>query len=200
MSWTIRRWDLYAPHYDKLIGFEGPRRRSLALAGLRAGERLLVSGCGTGLDLPLVPAGVEVEAVDLSSGMVEQARRKGTAARVRQMDAQRLEYPDGSFDCVLLHLIVAIVPDPLRCLREAARVVKPSGRVMLFDKYFHGTGRPRLVRRVLNPLMRLLATDLNVRTLELAREAGFRVVAEEPALLRGMFRIARLERSDSGRC
>lgn len=193
MNWTLRRWDLYAPHYDKLIGFERPRRRSLALAGLRAGERLLVDGCGTGLDLPLVPAGIEVEAIDLSPGMVAQARRKGTSARVQVMDAQKLGYPDHSFDCVLLHLIVAIVPEPLQCLREAARVVKPGGRVMLFDKYFHGSGQPRLIRRMLNPLMKVLATDLNVRTLDLAVEAGFRVVHEEAAMLNGMFRVARLE-------
>ncbi|WP_321474158.1 methyltransferase domain-containing protein [uncultured Paludibaculum sp.] len=193
MSWTARRWDLYAPYYDRLIGFVPHRRRSLALAELRPGERLLVDGCGTGLDLPLIPAEVEVEAIDLSPGMVEQALSKGTAARVRTMDAQQLEFADATFDCVLLHLIVAIVPDPLRCLREAARVVKPGGRVMVFDKYFHGTGRPRLIRRVLNPLMRFLVTDLNVRTLDLAVEAGFRVVHDEPAMLNGMFRIARLE-------
>ncbi|MBN9657473.1 MAG: methyltransferase domain-containing protein [Acidobacteria bacterium] len=194
MNWKTRRWDLYAPYYDKLIGFEHLRRRSLDLAKLQPGERLLVDGCGTGLDLPLIPAGVEVDAVDLSPGMVEQSRHKGTAARIQVMNAQQLGFPDETFDCVLLHLIVAIVPEPLRCLREASRVLKPGGRVMLFDKYFHGPGRPRLIRRLLNPMMKFLVTDLNLRTLELAAEAGFRVVHEEPAMLNGMFRIARLER------
>lgn len=194
MSWKTRRWDLYAPYYDKLIGFDHLRRRSLDLAQLQPGERLLVDGCGTGLDLPLIPSGVEVDAVDLSPGMVEQARRKGTAARIQVMNAQQLDFPDATFDCVLLHLIVAIVPEPLRCLREACRVLKPGGRVMLFDKYFHGPGRPRLIRRLLNPLMKFLVTDLNLRTLDLAAEAGFRVVHEEPAMLNGMFRIARLEK------
>lgn len=194
MSWRTRRWDLYAPHYDKLIGFEHLRRRSLDLAKLQPGERLLVDGCGTGLDLPLIPSGIEVDAVDLSPGMVEQARGKGTAARIQVMNAQQLGFPDATFDCVLLHLIVAIVPEPLRCLREASRVLKPGGRVMLFDKYFHGPGQPRLIRRLLNPLMKFLVTDLNLRTLDLAAEAGFRVVHEEPAMLNGMFRIARLEK------
>lgn len=194
MSWKTRRWDLYAPYYDKLIGFDHLRRRSLDLAQLQPGERLLVDGCGTGLDLPLIPSGVEVDAVDLSPGMVEQARGKGTAARIQVMNAQQLVFADATFDCVLLHLIVAIVPEPLRCLREACRVLKPGGRVMLFDKYFHGPGRPRLIRRLLNPLMKFLVTDLNLRTLDLAAEAGFRVVHEEPAMLNGMFRIARLEK------
>ncbi|GIU73966.1 MAG: SAM-dependent methyltransferase [Bryobacteraceae bacterium] len=197
MNWRIRRWDLYAPHYDRFISFEPQRRRSLELAALRPGERVLVCGCGTGLDLPLLPAGLEVFAVDASRGMLARALARGCASPVHfaRMDAQQLAFPDACFDCVLLHLIVAIVPDPLACLREAARVLRSSGRIALFDKYHDGRGRPRLIRRALNPLMRLLATDLNVPLPRLVREAGLAMVHEEPALLRGLFRVARLERA-----
>jgi len=195
MSWRIRRWDLYAPHYDRWISFEPHRRRSFELARLQPGERVLVSGCGTGLDLPLLPAGLEVFAVDASPGMLRRALGRQCLSPVRfaLMDAERLAFPDSCFDCVVLHLIVAIVADPLACLREAARVLKPGGRVALFDKYHDGIGRPRLIRRALNPLMRLLATDLNVPLPRLARQAGLRITAEEPAMLRGLFRVARLE-------
>ncbi|MGB9609691.1 MAG: class I SAM-dependent methyltransferase [Bryobacteraceae bacterium] len=195
MNWRIRRWDLYAPHYDRLISFEPQRRRSLELAALRPGERVLICGCGTGLDLPLLPAGLQVFAVDASRGMLSRALARGCASPVSfaRMDAQQLAFPDSCFDCVLLHLIVAIVPDPLACLREAARVLRPSGRIALFDKYHDGRGRPRLIRRTLNPLMRLLATDLSVPLPRLVREAGLEMVHEEPALLRGLFRVARLE-------
>ncbi|MBI5280948.1 MAG: methyltransferase domain-containing protein [Candidatus Solibacter usitatus] len=194
MSWALRRWDFYAPYYDRLISFERQRRRSIELAALRPGERVLISGCGTGLDLHLIPEGVEIDAVDFSPGMLDKARQKERAARCQVMDAQQLDFPDATFDAVVLHLIVAIVPDPLACLREAARVLKPGGRVMIFDKYFHGPGKPRLIRRLLNPLARWIATDLNTRTLELAARAGLDLVHEEPAMLNGMFRVARLER------
>lgn len=193
MSWRVGRWNLYAPYYDALIGFERARRRSMELAGIRAGQRVLVSGCGTGLDLPLLDA--ETFALDISPGMLAQARAKGTAARLLLGDSQRLPFADGEFDHVLLHLIVAIVPRPLEVLSEARRVVKPGGRVAVFDKYFHGSGRPRLIRRLLNPLLRFLATDLNTRTLELAEQAGLRLIAEEPAFLGGMFRVAVFERN-----
>ena len=195
MSWRIRRWDLYAPHYDRWISFETQRRRSFELARLHAGERVLISGCGTGLDLPLLPAGLEVFAVDASPGMLRRAlgRKCLSPVRFALMDAQRLAFPDSCFDCVVLHLIVAIVEDPLACLREAVRVLRPGGRIALFDKYHDGIGKPRLIRRALNPLMRLLATDLNVPLPRLARQAGLRIAAEEPALLRGLFRVARLE-------
>lgn len=195
MSWRIRRWDLYAPLYDRFIAFDPHRRRSLELARLTPGQRVLVCGCGTGQDLPLLPRGLEVFAVDASRGMLGKAlgRRCASPVRLLRMDAQRLAFRDASFDCVVLHLIVAIVPDPLACLREATRVLKPGGRIVLFDKYHDGAGKPRLIRRVLNPLMRLLATDLNVPLPRLAREAGLRVVHEEAAMMRGLFRVVRLE-------
>ncbi len=193
--WAIKRWDVYAPHYDRWVAFERQRRRSLALADLQPGERVLLDGCGTGLDLPLVPPGLEIDAVDLSTGMLALARCRaaGLNARVQVMDAQSLRFPAHTFDCVVLHLIVAIVPDPLQCLREAVRVLKPGGRVVLFDKFFHGPGKPRLIRRLLNPFLKLAATDLNVPLPRLAAEAGLVIVHEEPAWLRGMFRVVRLE-------
>ena len=196
MSWADRRWDIYASHYDRFVAFITQRQRSLDLAQIQPGERVLVCGCGTGLDLPLLPPGIEIDAVDLSPRMIDQARLKSTGLNIqlRTMDAQNLEFPDATFDVVVLHLIIAIVPDPLRALQEAARVLKPNGRVALFDKYFHGPGQPRTIRRILNPIVRAIATDINTRTIELAAQAGLRVVHEEPVMLAGLFRVATLQR------
>ena len=196
MSWANRRWDIYASHYDRFVAFLPQRRRSLELAQIRPGERVLVCGCGTGLDLPLLPPGIEIDAVDLSPPMIDQARLKSTGLNIhlQTMDAQNLEFPDATFDVVILHLIIAIVPDPLRALQEAVRVLKPNGRIALFDKYFHGPGQPRLIRRILNPIVRAIATDINTRTIELATQAGLRVVHEEPVMLAGLFRVATLQR------
>ena len=194
MSWALSRWDFYASFYDRLIAFLPIRQRSIHLAELKPGERVLVDGCGTGLDLPLLPSGVQVTAVDLSSKMIELARAKATPARLALMDAQRLALPDATFDCVVLHLIVAIVPDPLACLREAARVLKPEGRIIFFDKYYHGPGKPRLIRRLLDPPMRFLGTQLNLPLYELVQAAGLRLVHEEPAMLNGMFRLVTLRK------
>ncbi|MBI4892180.1 MAG: methyltransferase domain-containing protein, partial [Acidobacteria bacterium] len=114
MNWAVSRWNFYAPHYDRWVAFTPHRQRSITLARLQPGERVLISGCGTGLDLPLLPPGLSIDAADLSPGMLAQAapRAAQCGASLQIMDAQRLAFPDESFDCVFLHLIVAIVPDP----------------------------------------------------------------------------------------
>jgi ubiquinone/menaquinone biosynthesis C-methylase UbiE len=184
------RWSLYAPLYDRLIGFERQRRRSIEVLALSPGERVLIDGCGTGIDLPLLPPGLEVSAIDLTPSMVRRAWEKAPGADVRVGDALALDYPDAHFDAVVLHLIVAIVPDPLQCLREARRVLKPGGRAAVFDKFC--SGRPPLVRRILSVLTRLLGTDINCDLHALAGQAGFHVAHEEPAGAGGLLRLALL--------
>lgn len=186
------RWTLYAPIYDAFISFEPQRRRALELLELKAGERVLIVGCGTGLDLPLLPAGLDVTAIDLTPAMVRRARERAPGIDIRVMDAQRLEFPDAMFDAAVLHLIVAVVPDPLACMREAARVLKAGGRVSVFDKF--ARGKPSFLRRALNVATRAFGTDINRNLGDLATASGFGIEAEEGAMLGGMFRVARLRK------
>jgi len=120
-------------------------------------------------------------------------RTRAASFRREVGDATRLPYPDASFDAVVLHLILAIVPEPGACLRETARVLRPGGRVAVFDKFVPGDAcRPGLLRRALNVPLRLLFTDLT-RCLEpLVVDSPFVIVHQEPSLLGGQFRIAQL--------
>jgi len=199
-DWHRLRYDIWSGGYDWFVGIDAvsiARRRSLELLDLKPGEELLIDGCGTGLDLPLIPDGVKITAFDLSPRMVDRARRRaaelGLEARIEVGDAMRLPYPDASFDAVLLHLILAIVADPRVCLSEAARVLRPGGRVAVFDKFVPGQEcRPGLIRRALNVPSRLLFTDLT-RCLEpLVAGSAFALEHQEPSLFGGQFRIARL--------
>ena len=84
-AWLRLRYTIWAPHYDKITKFPRERKRSVDLLALQPGERLILIGCGTGADLPFVPEGVEVLAVDLTPAMLEQARahaRPGIEFRV----------------------------------------------------------------------------------------------------------------------
>lgn len=194
--WNSIRYTVYAPVYDALVRLERPRRRSIALLDLHAGERVLVVGAGTGTDLPLIPAGVEVLATELTPAMLARARDKRPEARFEVMDGQRLALPDASFDAVILHLILAVIPDPVACLREAARVVRPGGRIAVFDKFLRDGARPPMWRRLVNAASRVLATDLNRQLASIVRDSGapLDVLHDEPALLGDLFRIVLLRR------
>lgn len=194
-AWNRLRYTALAPVYDVAVRrvFEPARRRSLDLLDLQPGERVLVVGCGTGLDFQHLPPGVHLTAGDLTPAMVRRARDHADTlgladADIRVLDAHRLDLSDASFEAVVLHLLLAVVPDPMAAIREARRTLAPGGRVAVFDKFVPAGERPSLVRRAANVVARVVATDLT-RTLEPLLDAG-RLTAthDEPAGPGGLFR------------
>ena len=198
------RYSLYAPVYDPVVRrLDAGRRRSLALADLQPGERVLIPGCGTGLDFPHLPSGLDVVAGDVAPGMNRATRatadRLSLDADIRPLDAHRLDLPDDSFDVVLLHLLLAVVPAPQAAIREAARVLRPGGRVAVFDKFLADGERPSLRRRLASAVARVVATDLNRQLGPLLCGAGLVLERREPVLFGGLFEaaLARKPLSDS---
>jgi SAM-dependent methyltransferase len=63
------------------------------------------------------------------------AEREGFSSRIEWLvgDGQELSLPDALFDLVLAHTLVSHVPEPKRVVQHAARVIKPGGRVVIFD-------------------------------------------------------------------
>jgi ubiquinone/menaquinone biosynthesis C-methylase UbiE len=113
----------------------------LILEGLRLapGHRALDVGCGLGDDVfamaERVPGG-DVTGVDLSEGMIEEARRRappGLPVSVQVADARALPFADGAFDAVRTERLLMHVPDAPRAVAEMARVTRPGGRVTAFD-------------------------------------------------------------------
>ena len=185
-------YSLIAPLYDLVI--ERPMREA-RLRSLRAlladtAGRVLLSGVGTGLALPLLPALHRYTALDFNAAMLARARPRGAKLHVDWVlgDSMALPFADAQFDHVVLHLIVAVVPQPEKCLREAARVLKPGGTIILFDKFL----RPQQsawLRRALNPLTRHIATRMDVvfeKVLHAVPE--LEVISDVPMLAGGWFR------------
>jgi len=185
-------YDLLAPLYDLVVSrvMRAARGRSLRALPQDAPGRVLLSGAGTGLDLPLLLPLHRYTALDFSAGMLRRAVPRGAGLEVDFVlgDSMELPFADASFDHVVLHLIVAVVPQPGLSLAEAARVLKPGGTIILFDKFLHPHQHAWL-RRALTPLTRRFATRMDVVFEELLREAPeLRVVGDEPALAGGWFR------------
>lgn len=201
-GWNRFRYSLYAPIYDPWVGrapvFTRGRRKAHALAAIQPGETVLLVAAGTGLDLPLLPPGVRVIAGDIAPGMLRRLRSRaaqlGLDVRVTEMDAARLPLPDASVDCVLLHLALAVVPDPVAAIREAVRVLRPDGRISVFDKFLPDDRRPSLLRRLVDVVANVIATTVNRQLGPLAQAAGLRIVTREPAGLGVLFVAARLEK------
>lgn len=184
-AWLRCRYTIWAPHYDRVTKLHEQRKRSIALLAPRPGERLIVIGCGTGADLPFIPPGVEVLATDVTPAMLRQAQahtRPGIEFRV--MDGMALDLPDASFDAAILHMVLEVIPDPVKCLQEAARVLRPGGRLTVFDKFVPDDARLGVLRRAGLALLDFVFTSTNRRMGEiLARsQAPLVVERDEPSV------------------
>lgn len=190
---TLVKYRLIAPVYDLVVHnplVRRARRTAFDLLGLRPGMHVLLAGVGTGEDLPFIPAGVTVTGIDVSAAMLAQAARKNrTGARLLRMDAEALTFPDASFDAVALNLVLAVAEKPRAVLAEALRVLKPGGRILVFDKFVPGGRCPGVLRRALNLLTAAVATDITRRFEDIAAGFAVRVVHDECAFLGCNFRI-----------
>jgi ubiquinone/menaquinone biosynthesis C-methylase UbiE len=156
---TIRSvYDDIAGEYDERIPGSGPSdeiftdtEMEFLLGKITKNECVLDMGCGTGrFTVPLAATGAQVSGLDLSAGMLVQARRKlaerGLTADLREGDMSALPFPDGMFDTVTSMLALMHIPlaDRQTVFNEVHRVLKPGGRMLLcvknaiFERMFKG--------------------------------------------------------------
>jgi demethylmenaquinone methyltransferase / 2-methoxy-6-polyprenyl-1,4-benzoquinol methylase len=132
-------FDAIAPRYDLVNrvmtgGLDQRwRRRTLDALALPPGSRLVDLGSGTGDFVRLARRdGHRVVGVDLSYEMLAAGRRRGALVAV-QADAERLPIADGSIDGVVSGFALRNLADLAASLDEAARVLRPGGRIALLE-------------------------------------------------------------------
>ena len=143
---------------------------------------VLEIGVGTGLNLPHYGKSIRLVGIDLSGDMLAVARKRvATLAlddrvNLRQADAQHLDLADSTFDTVVSTCTFCTIPDPAAAAREAFRLLRPGGRLVLVE---HGPSSTRWMaasqRTVERMTLRICADHLTRDPVIYLRPAGFAV-------------------------
>lgn len=135
----VAHWNETAVRFDRMIA--PMERRILGQTrdwmAARAGGRVLELAIGTGLNLPHYRSGTDLTGIEWSPAMLAIAHRRaaglGVPVDLVLGDAAHLPFADASFDSVTCTLSMCCIPDDDGALAEAARVLRPGGRLVLVD-------------------------------------------------------------------
>lgn len=196
-TWNKIRYTFYAPGYDLIARyFKVSRKKSIESLDVEAGDKVLIVGAGTGLDLEFLPDDCEIVATDITPSMIERIKKRNEKLN-RQvstiiMDGQSLDFADNSFDKIILHLILAVIPDPIACIKESERVLKKGGQIAIFDKFVPKDQKVSIFRRLANILTNLLFTDITRDFESILRNSGLTLLSDKDADFHGNFRLIRM--------
>jgi phosphatidylethanolamine/phosphatidyl-N-methylethanolamine N-methyltransferase len=158
-----RAYDRWAPVYDLVFGGVFSKGRSAAIqATNRLGGRVLEVGVGTGISLPQYAPHLRIFGTDISEAMLNKAKARVTEQNLSNveglavMDAEKLEFPDDSFDVVMAQYVVTAVPNPEVALDEFARVLRPGGELIILTRVSADEGVRRFIEQGLQPVVRHL--------------------------------------------
>lgn len=196
-------YTVLAPIYDTVVS--GPidafRKQSIARIHQPKNKKILINGIGSGLDMPYLPDDAHYIGTDITPAMLERAKDRASTLSIdidfHLADSQALPFDDDSFDAIVMHLILAVVPDPELALQEACRVLKPNGQIYIFDKFIR-RGQLAIGRRLLNIFLRHIATRTDVIFEDvLATCPELSVIHDQPALAKGWFRLIQLQKNNN---
>ncbi len=184
---TRRRFDRNARIYeilDRRMEARALGRWRKRLWSLVDGKDILEVGVGTGMNIPHYPPGARVSGIDLSPRMLQRARNRaegsGSTAELDEMDVQRLEYPDDSFDAVISTFVFCAVSNPVTGLREIRRVLRPGGRLYMLEHVLTSRRVMGRLMHLVNPLLtRVTGENINRQTRRNLEVADLEVVQAE---------------------
>jgi len=197
--WNRFRYTLYAPGYDLVARyFSKSRNKSIKGLGINPGDEVLIAGAGTGLDLEFITEECHITATDITPAMIARIFKKNRVLKRNMnaivMDGQHLKLPDETADKIILHLILAVIPDPILCLKECERVLKPGGRIAVFDKFVPKGRKLSLRRKIFNPITNLFFSNITRRFENIISKTNLEIESDIAADFNGNFRIIRLRK------
>ncbi|RSL30497.1 class I SAM-dependent methyltransferase [Salibacterium salarium] len=194
--WNGMVYKIWSPLYDKLFNsghFLNARKMIFQGITLDRTQNILFVGVGTGADLEQINYGeLSITAIDYSPEMLERAREKfkGSSIQFKEMDVLDMSFDNNQFDLIIGSLILSVVPDPDKCLKEMTRVLKQGGEIIIFDKFSPKDKRLSPLKKVMRPFIKLLGTDigLNFESLCERHKGTLSVTEDTPLMFKGMYR------------
>jgi phosphatidylethanolamine/phosphatidyl-N-methylethanolamine N-methyltransferase len=191
-----RIYSSYSGVYDYLFDtiLQPGRRRAVESLAIEGGDKILEVGVGTGLSLPLYPTGCRVTGIDISAAMLEKASERiddlgMDHIDLRLMSAERLEWPDGSFDKVLLSYVISCVEHPDRVIREVHRVCRPAGHVLFLNHFLSPHSPVAWAERCLTPLSRRMGFVLDLPMRRVTDSGLFEIASIERVNILGLWSL-----------
>lgn len=196
-TWNKIRYTIYSPFYDFLVGyFKRSRTQSIQSLETKPRDKVLIIGAGTGLDLLPLPNGCEITAIDITPAMIHKIEKRNLKLncnlKAMVMDGQALQFPDNSFDKIILHFVLAVIPDPIACIKEAERVLRKGGTIVVFDKFLPRNRKISFVRKLINPIANFFFTDITRDFESIANVTALKIVSDVDAHFGGNFRRIKL--------
>lgn len=194
--WNEIIYKCWSPIYDKFFNsgkFLEARKKIFHGEKFTESQQILFVGVGTGADLDFINTWeLNVTAIDYSKEMLEvaKAKFKDTSIQFIKMDAQQTSFKNCQFDIVVASLVLSVVPDADRCLKEMVRVLKPNGKLIIFDEFSPKGKRLSPIKKAIRPLIKLLGTDIgiNFETLYENNKETINVIEDTPIMFKGMYR------------
>ena len=175
-------YDFHSVFYDATFGRLVKRRIARAISHMNFADSDLILdlGIGTGVSLNYYPRRGHIVGIDLSPGMLREARKKIDERNLEhvellQADALRLPFADDTFDHVFMSHVISVVSDPYRLIQETQRVCKPDARIVIVN-HFQSTNRfIAMFEKWLCPLCTRLGWRSDLPLQELIRRTGVQV-------------------------
>ena len=187
---TRDKWDKAAASLDLMSG-NGELKRWLPFktrlfSHMQPGN-ILFASLGTGLDISAFPPGMTITAIDISPEMLKRAQPRVDEypgqIQSELVDVHDMPYPDDHFDQVFTSCTFCSVPNPVQALRGLQRVLKPGGRLYMFEhtgsRYFPF----KYMMDLMTAITRKIGPEMNRATVANVKAAGFQVTEVDNVFL-----------------
>ncbi|WGS65916.1 class I SAM-dependent methyltransferase [Marinitoga aeolica] len=180
---TSKKYDNVAKWYDYFEGYIEKKLFSNFRKKLfeNIDGKFLELGVGTGKNLLYYPENFEGYAIDFSKKMIEIAKKRKNQLgfkniEILQMDIENLQFEDNTFDTVFSSFVFCTVPDPIKGLKEARRVLKNTGKAVFLEHMKSASFINNIFLYMMNPFTKLLLGTSMIRETEKNIEkSGFKI-------------------------